>query len=711
VSFAAHSPHVEPVLAPFRKALEHTTFGSLHTPFVSNVTGSLAVAEHVGRADYWVTHMREPVRFADSVRTAAALGVTHFIEVGPHPVLSAMGPDCAPDHRAEWLPSLRRDSSDWSDLLESVQRLYVSGADIDWQAFDRGYVRRRVSLPTYPFREKRHWTDISGRTAAVQPRAAERWAQLNDTMDRQAGCGPLDLNASSYGEKWECLARLTDAHAVRTLSEANLFARAGERRSLDEVLGEARIDVSYRHLVQRWLDRLVIVGLLRRDGDAFVADTPLPDPDLTRLWLEAEERFRDNRPLLAYVRHCGNLVGQVLRGDESPLETLFPDGSWDLAEGLYEHSTTMRYVNGLAAAALGALSAATPDGRTLRVLEIGAGTGGTTSAVLPVLRADRTRYRFTDVSDLFMSRARSKFAKYSFVEFGRFNVDQELAGQGYAAGTFDVVVSANAVHASVNLRDTLRRIKELLAPGGVLVLVESTTHMTWFDMTTGLIEGWQHFTDDLRTDNPLLTPSVWLTALREEGFEAADAWPRDGSMAETLGQHIVVARAAGEPFGAPEVSEPCATAAADTEARESAQPVDLADVVRQRIQDALPIDRLDIVREVVRDRVVRVLKLDASEPPGRHERLMDAGLDSLMAVQLRNQLSAAFGVERLPATVMFDYPTIDTLAAYILARVVPKAARAESRVPEREMAPPKTDVSSMTEAEVEALLLERLGSR
>jgi acyl carrier protein len=125
----------------------------------------------------------------------------------------------------------------------------------------------------------------------------------------------------------------------------------------------------------------------------------------------------------------------------------------------------------------------------------------------------------------------------------------------------------------------------------------------------------------------------------------------------------------------------------------------------------LPIDRLDIVREVVRDRVVSVLKLDASEPPGRHDRLMDAGLDSLMAVQLRNQLSAAFGVERLPATVMFDYPTIDTLAAYILECVVPEAVRAESRAPEREMAMAKTDVSSMTEAEVEALLLERLGSR
>ena len=84
---------------------------------------------------------------------------------------------------------------------------------------------------------------------------------------------------------------------------------------------------------------------------------------------------------------AAQLLGPVLRGAESPLETLFPGGSFDLAEDLYERSATMRYVNGLAAEAVASFCDTIPTGRPVRVLEVGAGTGGTTSALLPVLPA------------------------------------------------------------------------------------------------------------------------------------------------------------------------------------------------------------------------------------------------------------------------------------------------------------------------------------
>ena len=82
---------------------------------------------------------------------------------------------------------------------------------------------------------------------------------------------------------------------------------------------------------------------------------------------------------------AASLLSQVLRGKESPLETLFPGGSFDLAEDLYERSATMRYVNALAASAFEALGACVPEDQSLRVLEVGGGTGGTTAGLLPVL--------------------------------------------------------------------------------------------------------------------------------------------------------------------------------------------------------------------------------------------------------------------------------------------------------------------------------------
>jgi acyl transferase domain-containing protein/SAM-dependent methyltransferase len=712
VSFAAHSRLVEPVLGPFSRVLESVRFRTPHTPIISNVTGALPTGGELEHPEYWVSHMREPVRFSESVRVAATLGVTHFVEIGPHPVLLGMGAECLSGELVEWLPSLRRDREDWSDLVESVQRLYVSGADVDWAAFDRGYSRTRVALPTYPFRQRRHWADVVGR-GSVSMSAAERWSRLSQELDRQADQGPLNLNAASYPRKWDCLARLTEAHAVRTLRDAGLFTRAGEWHTLDEILGQAHIGASYRHLIRRWLEGLVHNGLLRFDGGRFVAEAPLPESQIAALWDEAEELFADNQPLLTYVRHCGNLVGRVLTGNESPLETLFPGGSWDLAQALYERSTTMQYVNGLAVAAFASLAAATPSSRTLRILEIGAGTGGTTSALLPVLRPESTRYRFTDVSDLFLDRARDRFSQYPFVEYGRLNMDLDPSDQGYAPGSFDVIVSANAIHASTDLRLVMRRLRDLLSPGGVLVLIESTTHLTWFDMTTGLIEGWQHFADNLRTDNPLLPPETWIRALQEEGFATADAWPRPHSVAGVLGQHVVVARAAGEPFGAIDAAPPVEVVAATAATSAAPETHESATAARQRVMDALPADRLGLVRDVVRERVVHVLKLEPEDAPGRHDRLMDAGLDSLMAVQLRNQLSTALGLDRaLPATVMFDYPTIEALAEHLLLRVAPLEEAVTVTVagpnPEPDPLTRLTDVAAMSDAEVEALLLQRL---
>jgi acyl transferase domain-containing protein/SAM-dependent methyltransferase len=703
LSYAAHSRLIEPVQPAFRPVLDTVRFASPRMAVISNVTGALAGAE-IASPDYWLTHMRAPVRFADSVRALAGMGVTHLVEIGPHPVLLGMAAECLGASPAALLPSLRRDRAPWPDLLDSLQRLYRDGADIDWEGFDRGHARRRLALPTYPFRRRRHWIEAATAAAAQNPES--RWPQLMAAMDRQADQGPFDLNPASYPAKWDCLARLTAGHATRTLRDSGLFARAGERLTLAEIAAAAGILGAYGRVLRRWLDDLVARGLLQAEGDAWVSLAPLPDPGLDALWAEAETLFTDNRPLLAYVRHCGGLLGRILRGAESPLETLFPQGSFDLAEGLYEHSTTMRYVNALAAAAVAAACAEMPGGRPARVIEIGAGTGSTSASVLAALPADGLSYLFTDVSDVFLDRARARFATRPGVSFGLFDLDRDLAAQGYAPGCADVIVSANAVHASTDLRAALRRLHECLAPGGVLVLVESTTHFAWFDMTTGLIEGWQHFADDLRGEQPLLAAPAWVAALREAGFDTAAAWPRDGSVAAHLGQHVVVARVAGAAPAVAVAAEGPAAAAPSAPAPAAAQYG-----TRDAVLAALPEDRLELLRAFVCDAVVRVLRCDPSETPGRHDRLTDLGLDSLMAVQLRGQLGRGLGLDAdLPASLMFDHPTIDRLAAYLLRRLAPD----EPATPQMAEAPQPLGaaaVADMSDDEVANLLDERFGAR
>ncbi len=719
VAYASHSAQMDPVLAPFERALDGIRFSAPHTTFISNLTGAPAGLDVIGRASYWRDHLRRPVRFAQSVEALVSLGITHFVEIGPHPVLVGMGAACAPPGTGKWLPSLRRNESDWDTILETLQELYADGASVDWAGFDAGAARRRVAAPVYPFQHRDYWAEwATGGNAQSDTRrdTDTRWRAVTGALAHDAERGPVDVDLSGYDAKWECLKRLTVAHIAATLRAAAIFATAGDRATADDVQRRLGAPERYRHLLGRWLTMLARDGQLRADGAAFVADRPVSAPDLVACWADADRLLSDNTPVLAYIRRCAERLQSVIGGTESPLETLFPGGGFELADALYRRSPTARYANDLAASAIATFMAERTAGATsTRVLEVGAGTGGTTAAVLPVFAGANVTYRFTDVTPVFLDRARESFAAYPFVEFGELDLDRELDLVSAQPGTWDLVIASNVVHATRDLRASLRRLRALVAPGGVVLLIESTAHLAWFDITTGLIEGWQHFSDDLRTDNPLLPPAVWVEALRDAGFDDVGAWPPSASPASSLGQHVIAAHVGGDGAGRRDVAVApdsytsagvvCATAAAGE-----------ATAFRERFAAALAADRLDLLRDFVRERVVRVLRLDPSQLPDRNARLMDLGLDSLMAVQLRNQLGAGLGLERpLPATLIFDHPTIDAVAAALLERVAPRlpdagAAATKTGIEPAAAAPlGREAIAAMTEAQIEALLLDRLG--
>jgi myxalamid-type polyketide synthase MxaB len=166
VSHAFHSPLIEPMLAEFEQVARSMTLRPPTLPLVSNVTGRLAGAD-VTTPEYWVRHVREAVRFADGIVTAAAQDVDVFLEIGPAPVLIGLGRQSVPVGRHAWLPSLRAGRSDWRQMSDSLAALYARGADIDWQAFHRHDTQRRVHLPTYPFQRQRYWIDPPAATASA----------------------------------------------------------------------------------------------------------------------------------------------------------------------------------------------------------------------------------------------------------------------------------------------------------------------------------------------------------------------------------------------------------------------------------------------------------------------------------------------------------------------------------------------------------------
>jgi len=157
VSHAFHSPLMEPILDEFERIAKQVTFRLPQIPIVSNLTGKLLADGQIPDATYWRKHIRQAVLFDDGMKTLNAEKVNIFLETGPHPTLLSMGRHCLPDSEAAWLPSLKRKKEDWPVLLNSMAALFVNGAALNWEAFDKEYNRNLLPLPGYPFQRKRYW--------------------------------------------------------------------------------------------------------------------------------------------------------------------------------------------------------------------------------------------------------------------------------------------------------------------------------------------------------------------------------------------------------------------------------------------------------------------------------------------------------------------------------------------------------------------------
>jgi len=714
VSHAFHSTLMAPMQAPFGGAARLVQWGAPRVTWVSTVTGRVVKPGETD-VDYWVRQVREPVQFAAAMETVSALGVEAYVEVGPGTTLLGLGRRCLDGTERVWTPSLRAGRDDWEQMLESLAQLWSAGVPVDWDAFDREGPRRRVSLPTYPWQGGTHWLGESAPAERAHRTPLDRetaWTAVVTAGRIQAAEAPLDLDLAGFPRKWQALDRLSTAYIVEALRRLRVFGVSGETHTADGLRASHGIAPTYRHLLSRWLRRLAALGLLSASAETFVARRPLPDLDLASALAEAREALRDIPALHEYVERCGGRLVEILTGAASPLETLFPDGSLAPAEALYRDWALSRYFSALVRSMVVA-RAGQAAGAPLRVIEIGAGTGGTTAALLPALPADRTAYWFTDVSTAFLARAEQAWSSYGFVRYGILDIERDPTEQGFPSHGFDVLIATNVVHATRDIPDTLGRARSLLAPGGLLILCEATTHLPWFDVTTGLIEGWQRFDESARDDSPLLSAADWRGALERAGFDAVVALPESGSPAEILGQHVVIARTPGEAQPAAAVVSPRIERA--SVGSPAGTPV--AAETARRLREALPADRSRLAVEFVAAQVAAVLRVARAEALDPRQPLMDLGLDSLMAVELRSRL--ALGLElgaALPATLVFEHPNIEAIAGLLVRMVAeangaPFTARAVTPS-ERAAAVSEAAarIAELSEDEVEALLVKKLES-
>ncbi|MFI2722635.1 phosphopantetheine-binding protein, partial [Streptomyces collinus] len=144
----------------FRSAAKEVRYEAARMGVVSTVTGRLAEGEDLRSADYWVTQVREAVRYADAVTTLEKEGVTTLLELGPGGVLAALAAQAVRDPDALTATvATRAGRPEPETLTEALGTLHARGVPVDWEAFFAGTGARRVPLPTYAFQHQRYWLD------------------------------------------------------------------------------------------------------------------------------------------------------------------------------------------------------------------------------------------------------------------------------------------------------------------------------------------------------------------------------------------------------------------------------------------------------------------------------------------------------------------------------------------------------------------------
>lgn len=454
------------------------------------------------------------------------------------------------------------------------------------------------------------------------------------------------------------LERLSPHLLASSLARLNLLEQAREATTAFELAEHLGIVSQHHSLFEFQLDILVEAGFLYRQGSVIRRGEHGIDPEPEQALQQLVARHPSIAARASLLQDCLSALPDVLTGRRDALDVLFSQDSSERVAAIYKGDPVSDLCNAELARLVGeqvdARRRAEPH-RRVRVLEVGAGTGGTSAGVLDALRhhGHAVEYVFTDISPNFVRKGRARFAEsYPFTRFEAFDIEKDPSIQISDIGSYDVVLATNVIHATHELGPSLRNVRRLLRGDGLLLLNEGTRVLNQFSLIFGLTQGWWLFAASERRlpHSPLASERQWRDVLIESGFEHISAGaPR--TQAGTLFQSVIAAVADGMD-------------AKDVGVRPAAPRADL-DISSAKVtftkETAPPRRSTDGALEQVTSVFTRVLEMkpEQLDPDLTFE---NYGVDSLVAMELTRGLEQVYGP--LPSTLLFEQTTMRRVAEY-----------------------------------------------
>ena len=341
----------------------------------------------------------------------------------------------------------------------------------------------------------------------------------------------------------------------------------------------------------------------------------------------------------------------ILTGQIKATDIMFPDSSMALVEKVYKHNLVADYFNLVLSKTvvdkIKSLLAEDPQ-RQIRILEVGAGTGGTTAVLLPQLAPyanNIAEYCYTDLSKSFLFHAQREYGLGNpFLRYELFNVEKPLAQQAISADTYDIALATNVLHATSNIALTLRHVREALRHQGVLVINELNRNTLFNHLTFGFLDGWWLYNDaDIRIPgSPILDEQTWQRTALAEGYDQV-TWAAE--KAHDLGQFILSIAAAKQPQ--------TVSPSTSVNQHQGASPPQA--VARQQLKQQSVAFFTAMIAEVV--------QLPESQITPKHS-LQSLGFDSILVVQLTNKFREYF--DDVSSSLLFDIESIEGIIDHFI---------------------------------------------
>lgn len=438
-------------------------------------------------------------------------------------------------------------------------------------------------------------------------------------------------------------------------------------------------------IFERWLEesiRLLIQERYVTYNEGLYNSKEYTAEDIETLWQEWELKKAswweepEMKAQVVLVEKTLRALPETLTGKKLATEAMFPGSSVEFVEAVYKNNIAGHFFNEILANTVSAYieeRLAQNHQSKLRIIEIGAGTGGTSSVVFGKLKKygnNIDEYCYTDISKAFLLHAEEEYGPDNpYLTYKVFNVEQPIETQGICGGEYDIVIAANVLHATKNIRETMRNAKAVLKKNGLLLLNEISSNNLFSHLTFGLLEGWWMYEDPiLRIPGcPGLAAETWHRLLEEEGFHSF-LRPFENSL--NFLQQIIAAQSDGivrqKQVSSSQTEKGKVVSKVQADSKSQSEKATEAAMSKQEKRGSSKSNSIEeYIKRTMAQKISETLRVDMDRI-GYGESLSDYGLDSIIAVNLVRIIGQALNIE-LDITIMFEYSTINQLAEYIIS--------------------------------------------